>query len=117
MSTAAKFASVLATLLGTFFPIHGFGQNPITGQGSGKIQDELGAVIVHAAIQLEDAATGEKRATQSDASGNYVLAFLSPGIYELSISSPGFATGRFKNLRVDTIQVTTVNVVLSVAST
>ena len=38
----------------------------------------------HAAIQLENPATGEKRATASDTSGNCTLAFLSPGVYELT---------------------------------
>jgi Carboxypeptidase regulatory-like domain/TonB dependent receptor-like, beta-barrel/TonB-dependent Receptor Plug Domain len=116
MGTPARFALLLVTLLGVCFPIPGLGQTQTTGQISGTIRDAHGAVIVQAAIQLQNAATGEKRQTVSDTSGNYVVAFLPPGLYELNLSSPGFATGRFNNLQVGASQVTIVNVVLSVAS-
>ena len=109
-----RFATRDAT--GRMFPDSWLGPNSTTGQISGTIRDAHGAVIVQAAIQLQNAATGEKRQTASDTSGNYVVAFLPPGLYELNLSSPGFATGRFNSLQVGASQVTIVNVVLSVAS-
>ena len=116
MSIAATFVR-LAAFSWALLPILALGQTQTTGRITGTIRDAQGAVIVNAVIQLENTATGEKRATASDTSGNYILAFLPPGLYELKVSSPGFATGRFNSLRVGANQVTTVNVVLSVAST
>jgi len=96
--------------------ISAFAQTPTTGGISGTVRDGQGAVIVKAAIQLKNTATGEQRSTASDTSGNYALAFLPAGVYELSVFSSGFATGRFSSLRVGINQLTMVNVALSVAS-
>ncbi|MBZ5658445.1 MAG: TonB-dependent receptor [Acidobacteriia bacterium] len=117
MNTATRFVLRLAALLCALLPIFAAGQTQTLGKIAGTIRDDQGAVIVDAAIQLENTATGERRTTASDSSGNYALAFLPPGVYELNVSSLGFATGRFNSLRVGTSQSTTVNVVLSVAST
>src|SRR6266852_4756447 len=117
MSEVNTARASVAARVWTLLPILAFAQTQTTGRIAGTVRDGQGAVIVNAAINVENSATGEKRATASDTSGNYALAFLPPGVYELTVSSPGFATGRFNNLRVGTSQITTVNVVLSVAST
>ena len=116
MNISARFVRLVAVYW-ALVAISAFAQTQTTGEIAGTIRDGQGAVIVNAVIQLENTATGEKRATASDSSGNYVVAFLPPGSYELNLSSPGFATGRFNRLRVGANQITTVNVVLSVAST
>jgi hypothetical protein len=115
MSAPKRFVRILGFFC-ALFPIVAFGQTQTTGRIAGQVRDVQGAVIVNVVIQVENTATGEKRASASDTSGNYVVAFLSPGLYELDLSSPGFATGRFNSLRVGANQITTVNVVLSVAS-
>jgi len=117
MCSAIKGLLRYALILGGMAPTLALGQGQSSGQIAGTIRDGQGAVIVNVVIQLENTATGEKRATASDTSGNYTLAFLPPGTYELDVSSSGFATGRFTNLRVGINQLTTVNVALSVAST
>jgi Carboxypeptidase regulatory-like domain len=117
MSTLSRLVSVRAIFVSVLCPIFVLGQTQTTGKIGGAIRDPQGAVIANAAFQLENTATGEKRTTASDTYGNYALAFLSPGLYELTVSSPGFATGRFSSLRVGTGQIITVNFVLSVAST
>jgi hypothetical protein len=115
MNIAARFVC-LAAFYWALPAISAFPQTTTTGEISGTVHDGQGAVIVKAAIQLENTATGERRSAASDTSGNYALAFLPPGVYELSVSSQGFATGRFSSLRVGINQLTTVNVALSVAS-
>lgn len=117
MAEVARARPGVIAFLCVLLPILALGQSQTTGQITGTIRDSQGAVIVNAAIQLENSATGERRATASDTSGNYTLAFLSAGVYELDVSSPGFATTRFSSLRVGISQITTVNVVLPVAST
>jgi hypothetical protein len=114
MRTAANFVPGF-TVFCVLLPALTIAQTQTTGRITGSVRDGQGAVVVNAAIQLQNTATGEKHTTASDTSGNYALAVLQPGIYELDVSSPGFATGRFQNLRVNASQVTTVNVVLSVA--
>jgi len=116
MRTVVKLQWLIAAFFPALFPILALGQTPTTGQITGSIRDAQGAVIIHAAIQLENAATGDKRATTSDTSGNYALTLLPVGIYELTVSSPGFAAGRYTNLHVNAGQTTTANTVLSVAS-
>ena len=115
MSTVVKLQWLIAAFLWALFPTPAHSQT--TGQITGTVRDAQGAVIVSAVIQLENSATSERRTTASDPFGNYALAFLPSGVYELIVSSRGFATGRFNNLRVGASQITTVNVVLSVAST
>src|SRR5262249_27907153 len=97
-------------------PTFGLAQVQTTGGIAGTVRDAKGAVVVDAAITLENSATGEKRATASDSSGNYALTSLQPGAYELSVAVPGFALARFNSVRVGINQNTTADVVLSVAS-
>jgi len=52
-------------------PILALGQTQTTGEIAGTVRDGQGAVIVNVVIQLENTATGEKRATASDTSGNF----------------------------------------------
>src|SRR4029077_934253 len=115
MSTVVKLQWLIAAFLWALFPTPA--QSQTTGQITGTVRDAQGAVIVSAVIQLENSATSERRTTASDPFGNYALPFLPPGVYELDVTSSGFATGRFNRLRVGASQTTTVNVVLSVAST
>ena len=117
MSAGVRLLSVPASLLCALVPILAFSQTETTGRMAGTIRDAQGAVVVNSAITAKNGATGEKRATASDRSGNYVLIFLPPWAYELNVSAPGFATAHSSSLRVGINQTTTVNVTLSVAST
>src|SRR5262245_16622878 len=94
MRTVVKLQWLITAFLWALFQMLALGQTPTTGQITGSIRDVQGAVIVNAAIQLQNTATGEKRTAASDNSGNYALTLLPVGIYELTVSSPGFAAGR-----------------------
>lgn len=56
----------------------------------GQVTDELGAVIVGAAVTLTDA-TGKKLSTQTDNNGAYRFDNLAPGRYSVSVTQKGFA--------------------------
>jgi hypothetical protein len=116
MTAPTRFVLRLAALLCAPFPNLAFAQTQMTGETAGTVRDGQGAIIVSTAIRVANIATGERRTTVTDRSGDYALTFLPPGVYELTVSSPGFATAR-KTLRVSTSQITTVGVVLSVANT
>ena len=60
------------------------------GTITGTIADPAGAVIAAAAIESKNSETGAVYQTQSTATGNYTLAQLPAGTYELSVTVPGF---------------------------
>jgi len=117
MPLGKKLAPALAACLCALFPSFALAQTVTTGEIAGTVRDGQGLVIAHAVINAENSATGAKRATASDNSGQYALPLLPPGVYECSISAPGFASARRNNLEVSIDRITTVNIVLSVAST
>src|SRR5579872_5221134 len=57
---------------------------------SGSVTDSSGAVIPRADIAIKDVATGVLRSTTTDTAGFYSVANLVPGVYEISVSAPGF---------------------------
>src|ERR1041385_48004 len=56
----------------------------------GQVTDELGAVIVGAAVTLTDA-TGKNLITQTDSNGSYRFDKLAPGAYSVGVTQKGFA--------------------------
>jgi Carboxypeptidase regulatory-like domain/TonB-dependent Receptor Plug Domain len=70
---------------------------PVSGQVvgatlSGTISDQSGAVIPGGRVTIKNVATGVSRDVSADSAGFYTAPNLLPGSYEVTISSPGFAT-------------------------
>lgn len=63
-----------------------------TGSITGTISDPGGAVIANAAVEGRNIGTGSLYETVTTGTGNYTLAELPPGNYEVSVKSPGFKT-------------------------
>src|SRR5882672_4546688 len=88
-----------------------------TAQISGTVKDQSGAVLPGVEITVTQTATGGKRSTVTNETGNYVLASLPVGPYMLEAGLPGFKayvqTGIV--LQVDASPV--INVVLQVGQT
>lgn len=61
-------------------------------QLSGVIQDPSALKVPDAEISVRNEQTGGKRLTQSDASGNYSVPSLNPGVYRIAIHATGFET-------------------------
>ncbi len=59
---------------------------------SGKVAAASGAAVAGASVSVKNAATGQSTTTQTDGSGLYTVPNLTPGIYEVSVAAPGFAT-------------------------
>lgn len=59
---------------------------------SGKVSDSSGAAITGATVTIKNTATGEATQAGTDSSGSYVVKNLIPGDYEVSVSTPGFAS-------------------------
>ncbi|MGP8245117.1 MAG: carboxypeptidase regulatory-like domain-containing protein [Bryobacteraceae bacterium] len=69
----------------------------------GRVSDSTGAVIVNAKVEGWNTATGVITKATTNESGDYLLPYLIPGPYTITVEAPGFKT--FKqteiNLRMD----------------
>jgi hypothetical protein len=81
-----------------------FGQ---AGNGTitGTVLDPAGAVVAGADIQVKNTQTGVVYSATSTGTGNYTVAQLPPGIYELSVKFMGFKTYVHSNLQVQAAQI------------
>jgi uncharacterized protein YfaS (alpha-2-macroglobulin family) len=57
---------------------------------SGSVVDQTGAAVSGALITLSNSSSGNTRTVLADDAGNFQLRRLRKGIYEVSVSSPGF---------------------------
>jgi len=64
------------------------------GNITGTVLDASGAAIPNATVQLENAATGVKLSTKTDASGSYRFGNVLIGRYSITVSNSGFTTSR-----------------------
>jgi hypothetical protein len=60
-------------------PIHG--QTANTGAIAGTVSDPSGALVPRAAVVINSQGTAEKRDLATDAEGNFLIQFLTPGNY------------------------------------
>jgi outer membrane receptor protein involved in Fe transport len=65
-------------------------QSISTAQLNGSVHDPSGAVVPGAVITIADVSKGFLRSTTSDGQGNYQIVLLPPGIYTVTVTSPGF---------------------------
>jgi hypothetical protein len=81
--------SFLLAAVAVMFALAIFAQSD-RGTITGTISDPAGAVVASAAIEARNVATGSVSAVASSATGNYTIAQLPAGNYQLTITVPGF---------------------------
>lgn len=81
---------VIATLVLAIVLGHQAAAQEFRGTISGEVKDPSGAVIPSAAVTVREVHTGAVNRTKSDASGQYVVPFLLPGEYSVTVDQPGF---------------------------
>jgi hypothetical protein len=59
---------------------------------SGTVTDPSGSGVPNATVSIKNAATGIAREGATDTAGFYSVPNLTPGVYEVSFSAPGFST-------------------------
>src|SRR5918993_730890 len=69
---------------------------PVTAQVTtaditGRVLDQNGAAVAGATVTARNAGNGQERSAQSDQHGNYTLAELLPGTYDISAEAPNFS--------------------------
>src|ERR1035441_2993666 len=57
---------------------------------SGTVTDATGAVVPGGQVQVQEESTGTINRTVSDAAGQYVVPFLLPGNYSITVTATGF---------------------------
>lgn len=72
----------------------------LTGQLSGVVADQTGAVIPNAKVTLTNQLSGDIRRTVSNAEGLFAFASVPTGEYTVTIEADGFAKWERKGLRV-----------------
>jgi hypothetical protein len=83
----------------------------------GTVVDQNGAAIANATVMITDKNTGAIRTVTTDSSGNYSVAGLQPGTYDVEVSAPGFKKTEVQGVAVQPGQIAATGVQLSVAST
>src|SRR5439155_12108186 len=85
-------------------------------QISGRILDQSQAIVSSARARLTREDTGDRRETVSTTEGYYSFPVLLPGVYDLTIQKDGFDTQTRKAIKVETGQITSVDVTLALGS-
>jgi hypothetical protein len=88
-------------------------QSSGTGQLSGEVADASGAAIRAAGVTVTNEATLQMRRLDTNAHGLYSAPLLTPGLYAIEVSSPGFASIRYNHVAVDVGSAKVLNVHLS----
>ena len=114
MNTRHGATSIFAICLSAIFALPAFAQSQTTGRIAGTVKDEKGAVIRDAEVTVINKATGEARTALADDEGNYIISFVPPGVYQVSVKANGFKKAVIDNIRVVITETASVNAELSV---
>ena len=72
-----------------------------TGSILGTVRDASGAVVPGATVTVTDTGKGTTSTKQTDANGEYAVAFLIPGTYNISVEMEGFKRSISNNVVLD----------------
>lgn len=102
----------LAALLLSVASISAMAQS--STQVSGTVTDPSGGVVPSANIEIENTATGMKRAGTSDQSGAYAFLQVIPGTYKFTVKANGFRTVTVNDVQLLVNNPATINIKLEV---
>lgn len=84
------------------------------GTITGAVADPAGAVVPNAPIELKNSATGAIYQVESSATGNYTLAQIPTGTYEMSVAVSGFKRFVRQNIALGVAQTLRLDITLEV---
>ena len=87
------------------------------GTITGTIADPAGAVVASAPIEARNVETGAVYQAGSSATGNYTLAQLPTGSYEMTVTVPGFKKFVRQNIVLPVAQTLRIDIGLEVGAT
>ncbi|MCI0665762.1 MAG: TonB-dependent receptor [Acidobacteria bacterium] len=86
-----------------------------TGVMQGVIEDETGAVIAGANVEVRNLGTNFAKTLTTDSDGRFVFLQLQPGSYSLTVSKTGYATLVNESLTLTVGQTLSINLKLKVS--
>ncbi|HEU0253005.1 MAG TPA: TonB-dependent receptor, partial [Pyrinomonadaceae bacterium] len=86
-----------------------------TGTIQGTVEDEKGAVVPGATVEIKNLDTNATRTMQTDESGRFTAPLLQPGNYSVTITKQGFATGVLERATLTVGQALTIPVSLKIS--
>src|ERR1700732_2779657 len=92
-------------------PMHG--QTANTGAIAGAVSDPSGALVPRAAVVIDSQGTGQKRDLATDAEGNFLVQFLTPGNYDLTVRAAGFEPFILNGVQVQITEVSRLKIQLA----
>jgi hypothetical protein len=107
--SAMKFAGLFICICGC---VGLYAQD--SGSITGTVRDNTGAVIPKAQVTLTNLGTNHARTTDTNDAGEYLFAALTPGAYDLTVTSHGFEKFEAKDVVLRVGQKARVNVALKV---
>ena len=88
----------------------------VTGTVVGTVVDATGAVVPGASVLVHNVDTGVDSPGSADKSGQYRIANLPIGRYQLTVSAPGFGQQTVPVFQLESVQTATFNVTLTLGS-
>src|SRR4029077_4290077 len=113
---AVAFGIAVAVLL-LCLPMSALAQGSGGATVTGVIKDASGAVLPGVTVEASSPSLIEKvRTAVSDASGNYRIIELRPGVYTVTYTLPGFTTLRREGIELSTNFTATLNIDMKVGA-
>jgi len=87
-----------------------------TGQITGSVHDNTGAVVGGASVTITEPNKGVTRKTNTNSDGEYLVSGLGVGNYDIVVTSPGFKTYTAKGVKLDVGEKSRVDVTMAVGA-
>src|SRR5271157_5901653 len=107
--------ALVLVLLVTTSLLQVWAQTTTTGDISGVVTDQTGALVPNAALTLKSLSTGSTASATSNAQGAYRFALVAPGSYSVTARAQGFQAVS-KSVSVALGSDTAANIQLSISS-
>lgn len=91
------------------FSLNVYGQSSATGAIAGVVVDSKGSPVSNAQVDITFAGTTATREVFSDASGNFTVASLPVGDYDVVVKATGFSTSKYNSVTVRLTETTRLN--------
>jgi hypothetical protein len=79
---------------------------------SGTVVDGAGAAIPGATVTITNPSNGQSKSFKSGSAGEYSVTYLIPGVYNISVTAPGFTTYQTKGITLEINQQAKIDVAM-----
>ncbi len=111
-----RINSLVPVLIGSLLCFHPAARAQNSASITGTVRDSSGAVIAAAQVTLTNVATNVVTKTTTNQSGNYLLAGLGAGAYNINVASSGFKKFSAQNIILRVAQRARVDATLNVGN-